>query len=93
MWKTDLDISDVHGHVEDGETVVAVRRPNTIDSEEVCARSRQLQEVEEGDAATLRSKLKRKWSMIDVYDIEFADVNGDIFRQGASSSRIQVRAI
>ena len=49
-------------------------------------------QLEDGDAATLRSKLKRKRSKIDVCDSEFADVGGDILRQGASSSRIQVRA-
>ena len=93
MWKTDLDNPDVHWDVEDGEVVISVRRPTTIDSEEARGRSRQIQHVEEEDAATLRSKLKRKWSTIDVHDSEFADVGGDILRHGASSSRIQVRAV
>ena len=87
MWKTDLDNPVVHRDVEDGETVIAVRRPTTIDSEK--ARSREIQRVEEGDAATLRSKLKQ----VEQYDSEFADVGGDVLRQGASSSRIQVRVV
>ena len=76
-----------------GETVKAVRRPTTIESEEVRARSRQIQQVVEGDAATHRSKLNRKWSNIDVYDSESVDVGGDILRRDASSSRIQVRVV
>ena len=76
MWKTDLDNPDVHRDVEDGEMVIAVRRPTTIDSEESRARSRQMQQLDEGDAATLRSKLKRKRSQIDVYDSEFATFFG-----------------
>ena len=93
MRKTVLDNPDVHRDVEDGDVVIAVRRPTTIDSEEARSRSRQMQQLDEGDAATLRSKLKRKWSNIGVYDSEFADVGGDILRQGASSSRIQVHAV
>ena len=88
MWKTDHDKPDVHRDVEDGETVTAVRRPTTVDSEEARARSRQIQHVGEGDAATLRSKLKRNWSHVGVHDSEFADVVGDILREGASSSNI-----
>ena len=49
-----------------------------------------MHQLDEGGAATLRSNLKLKWSKIDVYDSEFADVGGDNLRQGASSSRIQV---
>ena len=86
MWKTNLDNPDVHRGVDDDEMVIAVRRPTNIDSEEARARSRQMQQLEEGDAATLRSKLKRKWSNIHVYGCGFADVGGDILRQGASSS-------
>ena len=72
--------------MKDGEMVIAVRRPTTIDSDKARARSRQLQQVE-------GSKLKCKWSKIDVYDSEFADVGGDISRKGASCSRIRVRAV
>ena len=46
MWKTDFDNPDVRRDVEDGETVIAVRPPTTIDSEETRARSRQIQRVE-----------------------------------------------
>ena len=72
---------------------MAVRRPTAIESEEARARSGQIQQVEEGEVQRpFGTNWKRKRSNIDVCDSEFADVGGDILRQGASSSRLQVRA-
>ena len=72
---------------------MAVRRPTAIESEEARARSGQIQQVEEGEVQRpFGANWKRKRSNIDVRDSEFADVGGDILRQGASSSRLQVRA-
>ena len=34
MWKADFDNPGVHRDVEDGEMVITVRRPTTIDSED-----------------------------------------------------------
>ena len=93
MWNNHLDNPDVHTEVEDGETVMAVRRPTTIDSEPARrAKSGQIQQVVRGDGANSDNKLKRKWIERDLCGGEFADVGCCILRQGASSSGYLVRA-
>ena len=76
--------------VEDGETVMAVRRFTTIESEHTFAKFNQIQQVVKGDGANF-DKLKRKWSNGDVCGSEFADVGGDT--QGAAPSGFPERAV
>ena len=53
MWKTDLDNPDVHRDVEGGYTCISVRPLTTIVAEETRARSKQFQQVVDGDTRPL----------------------------------------
>ena len=55
MWNNDFNKPDVHTDVEDGETVMALRRPTTVDSEQARAKSRQMQQFFKVDGANFEN--------------------------------------
>ena len=59
------------------------RRSWPCGAEQARAKSCQIQQVVNGGGASFHNKLKRKWIMNDLCGGMFADVGGDILRQGA----------